>query len=249
MKRFSSTSYEVMFKDAKKDKNGFAKILVRFGDFCVPMLGKPVALVKDDIAEVSDCKKDAAAEINRLNLTRWVLKDIPAVAKVLSESLANGKESWLFYYNGAEGTWKFWDAPFAGIDEGANADEFDEKLDKLDSIIDSVEDDLYCPHIDKLGNYGDESVHAVYSRKALKKIIGKDDDSSGNECCHSEDASELDLVAYVKQVPSIVGKARMQHKKIPYAEIGKRAFDMVSSTLSDEELGKLIFNLAVELCK
>lgn len=215
-------NHEVPFNDAKKDGDGFAKILVRFGDWAVPILAKPELLTKDDIDAVLEDKdssrNEKIEEVKRLNLTRWILKDIPEVAKLTSK-LADGKASWLFYYNGNEGTWKFWDAPFAGIDE--DGDDFDEKIVKLDKLIDKMEDELYCPHLDHEGNYGDESIHAVYASD-LKSI-------------HTGTLVENAVRNAIAQQEL----CRKKHKKIPYFDIG---LDFMASIagVGPAEIGKAL---------
>lgn len=215
-------NHEVSFNEAKKNKDGFTKILVRFGDWYVPMLGKPLPLTQDDKTE-----SGGEHEITRLNLTRWILKDIPEVAKLVSY-LADGKESWLFYYNGAEGTWKFWDAPLAGIDE--SGEDFDEKIDKLNEMIEEMDDELYRPHYDQTGNMGDENVHAVYDA-GLNVVLGQ------------VDTAETELEAYIKSIPEIVEKARKSHKRIPWVEIGQTVYELCQP-YGAEEFGKIFYRLA-----
>ena len=142
--------HEVPFKDAKKDCNGYATILVKFGDWYVPVKGKPLPLIKE---EAPDLK-----EIKRINLTRWNLKDIPEIAKLVG-NLCGGEDGYIamLYWNGSEVAWKFYDEGLGGID-----DESDEVIDELNRKIDELDKTLYKPHDDNAGNYGDESVHCVY---------------------------------------------------------------------------------------
>ena len=49
--------HEVPFKNAKKDRNGYATILVKFGEFYVPVKGKPLPLIKEEAPEQA-CKPD-----------------------------------------------------------------------------------------------------------------------------------------------------------------------------------------------
>lgn len=145
--------HEVPFKDAKKDCNGYATILVKFGDWYVPVKGKPLSLVKDELDEETDLN-----EIKRLNLTRWNLKDIPEIAKLVG-NLCGGEDGYIamLYWNGSEVAWKFYDEGLGGID-----DESDEVIDELNRKIDELDKTFYKPHDDNTGNYGDESVHCVY---------------------------------------------------------------------------------------
>lgn len=86
------TNYEVPFKNAKKDHDGYATILVKFGGWYVPVKGRPLPLVKDELDEETDL-----SEIKRINLTRWNLKDIPEIARLVANlkrknaKLVNGK--------------------------------------------------------------------------------------------------------------------------------------------------------------
>ena len=41
------TDHEVPFKNAKKDRNGYATILVKFGEFYVPVKGRTGHLIKE----------------------------------------------------------------------------------------------------------------------------------------------------------------------------------------------------------
>lgn len=146
--------HEVPFKNAVKDENGYATILVRFNEDYIPVKGKPLPLVKEEAPELD--------EIKRINLTRWLLKDIPEITELIGEICGDGYTTML-YWNGNEGAWKFWDDCLNGFDEDDfDEDEFDDILEKLEDKIDKLEDVLYKPHVDELGNMGDESVHCVY---------------------------------------------------------------------------------------
>ena len=142
--------HEVPFKDAKKDCNGYATLLVKFGDWYVPVKGKPLPLIKE---EAPDLK-----EIKRINLTLWNLKDIPEIAELVG-NLCGGEDGYtaMLYWNGAEVAWKFYDEGLGGID-----DESDEAIKELNRKIDELDKTFYKPHDDNTGNYGDESVHCVY---------------------------------------------------------------------------------------
>ena len=143
--------HEVPFKDAKKDCNGYATIHVKFGEFYVPVKGKPLPLIKE---EAPDLK-----EIKRINLTRWNLKDIPEIAK-LAGNLCGGEDGYttMLYWNGSEVAWKFYDEGLSGIDD----DESDEVIKELNRKIDELDKTFYKPHDDNAGNMGDEDVHCVY---------------------------------------------------------------------------------------
>ena len=146
-------NYEIPFNNAKKDSDGYATLLVEFGDWYVPVKGRPLSLVKDELDEETDL-----SEIKRLNLTRWNLKDIPEIAKLVG-NLCGGEDGYtaMLYWNGAEATWKFYDEGPGGID-----DESDEVINELNKKIDMLDKTFYKPYDDNTRNYGDESVHCVY---------------------------------------------------------------------------------------
>ena len=144
------SNHEVPFKNAKKDHDGYATILVKFGDWYVPVKGKPLPLIKE---EAPDLK-----EIKRINLTLWNLKDIPEIAELVG-NLCGGEDGYtaMLYWNGGEVAWKFYDEGLSGID-----DESDEVIDELNKKIDKLDKTLYKPHDDNAGNIGDEDVHCIY---------------------------------------------------------------------------------------
>ncbi len=150
----NNKNYEVPFKAAKKDKDGYAALLVRFGDEYVPVKGRPLPLSKAIITNIG------LDEIKRLNLTHWELKDIPEVAKVLGKICGNKLDTML-YWNGYKSAWEF-------------DDELDHTLYKdcdylymvpqeLLAKVDKFASECYAPYEDSTGNYGDASVHCVYS--------------------------------------------------------------------------------------
>lgn len=222
------SDHEVPFKNAKKDRNGYATILVKFGEFYVPVKGKPLPLIKE---EAPDLK-----EIKRINLTRWNLKDIPEISELVGV-LCGGGEGYteMLYWNGNECVWKFWDEGLGGID---NDD--DDTLEKLDEKIEELEDSLYKPHDDHAGNMGDEDVHCIYLGNSNVKLW--DDGTT--------ELKKRGLIDVLLQYGpehlkarsiSIVNGARNKHQKIPYAEIGE-ALRYTAANLTDEQLGKLFIN-------
>lgn len=241
----SFTNHTVLFNTAKKDKDGFVKLLVRFGDWYIPMFGKPIPLDNEDAKFIMDVREEGCnlvKEIKRLNLTRWILKDIPKVAALMG-NLADGTASWLFYYNGSEGSWKFYDGPFAGIDE--DGDDFEARLEALDELINVWDSEFYCPHNDSEGNYGDETVHGVYTDD-LKKVL-----KNCNESNYPDEAEcdEYDLVEYIRNIPKKIDLARKQHKKLPYEAIGIEAWERLKCIVNDDfaDLGKFLYRLTKEL--
>ena len=220
--------HEVPFKNAKKDRNGYATILVKFGEFYVPVKGKPLPLIKEEAPELK--------EIKRVNLTRWNLKDIPEISKLIGV-LCGGGEGYtvMLYWNGNECVWKFWYEGLGGID---NDD--DDTLEKLDEKIEELEDSLYKPHEDHAGNMGDENVHCVYLGNSNVKLW----DDGTTELKKRDLIDELLQHGpnYLKaRSISIVNSARNKHQKIPYAEIGE-ALRLATADLTDEQLGKLFIN-------
>lgn len=145
-------NYEIPFNKTKKDADGYATLLVRFGEWYVPVKGRPLPLVKEELDDGTDLN-----EIKRLNLTRWNLKDIPEIAKLVGDLCGENGYTSMLYWNGSEAAWKFYDEGLGGID-----DESDEILEKLDKKINKLEKTFYKPHDDHAGNRGDESVHCVY---------------------------------------------------------------------------------------
>ena len=110
------------------------------------VLAKPVKLTKDDLA----CGTD---EAKRVNMTRWKFKDIPSVKKKIGKVAG----TYLCYWNGRECAWK-------SDDDGIECDTSGITEDKLEAELNALaeEEGTYAPHCDSEGNYGDESVHAVY---------------------------------------------------------------------------------------
>lgn len=145
-------NYEIPFNNAKKDADGYATLLVRFGEWYVPVKGRPLPLIKEELDEETDLN-----EIKRINLTRWNLKDIPEIAKLVGNLCGEDGYTAMLYWNGSEAAWKFYDEGLGGID-----DDSDEILEKLDKKINKLDKTFYKPHDDHAGNRGDESVHCVY---------------------------------------------------------------------------------------
>ena len=198
---------------------------MKFGEFYVPVKGKPLPLIKE---EAPDLK-----EIKRINLTRWNLKDIPEISALVGilcgESLGY---TTMLYWNGNECVWKFWDEGLGGID---NDD--DDTLEKLDEKIEELEDSLYKPHDDDAGNMGDENVHCVYLGNSDVKLW----DDNTSELKNRGFIDELLQYGpeYLKaRSISIVNNARNKHQKIPYSEIGE-ALRYVAADLTNEQLGKI----------
>lgn len=244
-------NHTVKFNTAKKDKDGFVKLLVRFNDWYIPMLGKPVPLADEDAEFIMDeCEEECnlVEEIKRLNLTRWILKDIPKIAKLIG-SLADGTESWLFYYNGSEGSWKFYDGPFTNINE--DADDFEYKISDVDSFIETWDKRFYRPHYDCLGNFGDETVHGVYSDD-LKYVLGNENQNLKDyDPNYTPDsfAEICDPVEFIKNIPAKVGLARKNHKRIPYEEIGRELYAKITNRYHADfySLGRDFYRLVKEL--
>lgn len=247
--------HTVKFNTAKKNKDGFVKLLVKFDDWYIPMLGKPVPLVDEDFENVmmgeweKECNR--AGKIKRLNLTRWILKDIPRIAKLIG-SLADGTTSWLFYYNGSEGSWKFYDRPFTRI--GEDSDDFDYKIGEVDSFVETWDNQFYRPHYDCHGNFGDDSVHGVYSDD-LKCVLGKEKrenrilkDYDPNYTAESF-AEVCDPVEFIKNIPAKVGIARKNHKRIPYEKIGSELYAKIVNRYHVDfySLGRDFYRLVKEL--
>ena len=224
------SDHEVPFRNAKKDRNGYATILVKFGEFYVPVKGKPLPLIKKEAPELK--------EIKRVNLTRWNLKDIPEISELVGV-LCGGGEGYteMLYWNGNECVWKFWDEGLGGIE---NDD--DDTLEKLDEKIEELEDSLYKPHDDHAGNMGDEDVHCIYLGNSNVKLW--DDGTTELKKRGLIDELLQHGPKYLRaRSISIVNSARNKHQKIPYAEIGEALrYTVTVADLTDEQLGKLFIN-------
>lgn len=219
------TDHEVPFKNAKKDRNGYATILVKFGEFYVPVKGRPLPLIKE--------KAPSLKEIKRINLTRWNLKDIPEISELVGV-LCGGGEGYtaMLYWNGNECVWKFWDEGLGGIEN----DDIN-TLEKLDEKIEDLEDSLYKPHNDHAGNMGDEDVHCIYLGNSNVKLWDDGTTELKKKCLIDELLQHGPKHLKARSI-SIVNSARNKHQKIPYAEIGE-ALRYVVADLTDEQLGKL----------
>ncbi len=214
-------NYEVPFKDAKKDKDGYATLLVDFSGYYVPVKGRPLPLSKDVIKEAG------LDEVKRLNLTRWELKDIPEIAK-LTGTLCGKSLDAMLYWNGYVTAWKFDEAEYPPY---VNEDRIDvhaalfPKIDKLETVF-------YKPHEDHTGNYGDESVHCVYFGNSDVDIDIDDLDTEDT----TEDMTDTTHFAYksgpkptkplavrcremVDMDLDCIIRAKRQHKYVPYAEL------------------------------
>lgn len=222
-------NYEVPFTLAKKDKDGYATLRVKFdGGRYVPVNGRPLPLDKDETPE--------REEVNRLNLTRWHLKDIPEIAKLVGSLCGNSKNcTRMLYWNGGERAWKFYDDdPVAKIKSNTN-----DIIKKLNEKIADLENVFYKPHVDEEGNHGDDSVHAVYDA-----LSSNASDYDPDYDPTSDD--ELDPVVFIKNIPAKIGLARKQHKKLPYEEIGEQVYEMFS-TINSTEIGKILYRLVKEI--
>jgi len=218
-------NHEISFKNAKKDKDGYATILVKFGEFYVPVKGKPLPLDKKEEDNYGD-----EDEINRLNLTHWNLKDIPEIAERVGVLCGEGYDD-VLYWNGNETAWKFYYDGLGGID---NDD--DDTIDWLDSKIEDLEDSLYKPHDDHAGNMGDEDVHCIYDGKSGISLWNDGKDKTIKRTLADELTSNT-WSNFYDAATEAVEKARKSHKKIPYAEIGEAIRKRIDS-LNDEDIAK-----------
>ena len=230
--------YEISFRDAMKDADGYAKLVVKVGEWYVPALGKPVSFTAYD--RCHNLIGEDIADIKRLNLTKWDLKDIPEIAERTGKLF--GCEC-ILYWNGHECAWKFFEDGFYGID-----DDSDEVIEILDDYIDSHSTEFYEPHNDRGEIIGDKNVHCVY--------FGNSDVQIFSDCSDKEVESwdggfpeqnvvmlgcvEVDSFESLKdEALRLVSKARWDHKKIPYSEIGGALRQLVSK-MDDIELGKCL---------
>ena len=224
------TNYESKYKDAKKlDKDGNVYITVRFGEVYLPVKVHPI-----DLPEQCETR----SEILRINLTMWVLNDIPEVRKVTGPVCVN--HGALLYWNGAERAWKFYDEPFSSLED----DLTDRQWAKVEDLRKRYEGDGYFfePHIDEDGNLGDEEDHAVYDRKTLKKFADSGDKPSPRTDLKFHESTFIEVAAMNASMQVYI--ARNQHKKIPYATEGK-LFRKLLAEKTDEEIGKALANMSV----
>lgn len=232
-------NYEVPFSNAKKDANGYAKLVVRVGEWYVPALGKPVSFTAYDRCHY--LIGEDIAEIKRLNLTKWDLKDIPEIREKTGKLF--GCES-ILYWNGNECAWKFFEDCFYGID-----DESDEVIKMLDDYLDEHDDEFYKPHDDHARNFGNTGAHCVYFGNSNVKIFSDCDDEKAVESWDENEyvkpgsaklgSVEIESLDHLgDEATELVRHARQSHKKIPYAEIGRALREFVSTETDDVKLGK-----------
>lgn len=219
-------NYEVPFKNAKKDRDGYATILVNFGEYNVPVKGKPLPITKDETTPT-------LKEIKRINLTCWNLKDIPEIAKIVGDLCGCDEGiTTLLYWNGYDCVWKLWSDDENLPEPEIENDDDDEVMDLLDEKIEKLENNLYEPHdTDNYGNFGDPDVHCVYLGNSDVKLFENSIQPSDDELLQ-DDPKHLKANAI-----SIVNNARNKHQKIPYAKIGEAL-----RCMTDEELGKIFVN-------
>lgn len=227
--------HEISFKNAKKDRNGYATIIVVIDEYYIPVKGKPLPLIKE---EAPDLK-----EINRLNLTRWNIKDIPEIARRVGNLCGGAKGlTAMLYWNGSETAWKFWNEGPSNV-----VKDDDDTVDWLDYKIEDLEDEgaFYKPHNDNEGNMGDESVHCVYDGKSgiplwndsfkhggfsMSEIKSEDCQLAADLICHS-------LKNFYDVAIEAVNKARSSHKRIPYDEIGEAIRKRING-MSNKDIAK-----------
>lgn len=231
-------NYEVPFSNAKKDPNGYAKLVVKVGEWYVPALGKPVSFTAYDRCHA--LLGTDIADIKELNLTKWDLKDIPEIREWTGKLF--GCEC-ILYWNGNECAWKFYEDSFGGID-----DDSDEVIEMLDDYLDEHDSEFYKPHDDHAGNFGDTGVHCVYFGNSDVRIFSDCNDEeveswdengdvkAGSVKLGSVEIESLDHLG--DEASELVRCARQSHKKIPYAEIGRALRDFVSAEADDVKLGK-----------
>lgn len=224
------TDYENKYKNAKKfDKDGSVYITVRFGEVYLPVKAKPIPLPEQ-------C--ETRSEILRLNLTMWALNDIPEVRKVTGVVCSN--HGALLYWNGAEKSWKFYDEPISYLEEDLS----DRQWAKVEDLRQWYEANGYFfkPHVDEDGNMGDEDDHAVYDLKDLKKFADDDGEPSPKSDLKLHEYTFIEIAAMNADRQAFI--ARSKHKKIPYAEEGKRFRELLAGK-TDEEIGKALAGMSI----
>lgn len=160
----SNTNYEVRYDDVK-NPDGTVKIKVRFYyDGYAAVIAKPIPISLEDIEGVGSDEGNVEldkSECCYLNLTKWKIVDVPGHFSKVAKHLI-GTELWL-YYNGCERAWKFFDD-----DDDMYLDDVNTTREYLDLLYDESRNGCYEPHADDDGNFGDETMHAVYDINSLK---------------------------------------------------------------------------------
>ena len=224
------TNYENKYKNAKKlDDFGNVYITVRFGEVYLPVMARPI-----DLPEQCETRN----EILRLNLTMWVLNDIPEVRKVIGPACISHRA--LLYWNGAEKSWKFYDEPICCLEDKLS----EHQWAKVEDLRKQYEADgcFFEPHVDEDGNLGDEEDHAVYDRKTLKKFADGDDEPVSKTDLKFHESTFIEVAAMNASMQVYI--ARCKHKKIPYATEGK-LFRKLLAEKTDEEIGKALANMSI----
>lgn len=182
-------NYEKLFKKAKLDSDGFGVIRIRLGDLYTYVKAKPVPLMKNELitgGELEEEEEESSPEAMvkeacRINLTKFLFKEIPEVTAIFNNlNIVKFGSAYVLYWNGAEASWKFdWGSPSNIALEKALGKLYrlsETRFEKIAALLEDKVEKLpivktkFEPHVDRQGNYGDETVHAVYTKTELKKF-------------------------------------------------------------------------------
>lgn len=215
------------YDEAKKDKDGYVFLEVRFNyddvDVVIPMKGK-LSCPNADV-EV-DNEYDESEEAFT---SKWILKDIPECTEYVKSYCDNDAET--LYWNPYDEVWCFEDMHDAEFNDKYDIDEdyvFERIIDKIDNIASEL--NLFQIDVDKYSDF----------------IVAEDDDTVSNSevdvdvnTTYHSDVN--DIVELHRTAICDVEKAKKNHKKIPYTEVGNAVRKLISG-LTDTELGKMFAN-------
>lgn len=202
----TTTQYDNAYIDA----DGYATMLVQFGEWCVPVKAKKLKLNAADVDVIHE---------NLWNVGKFLLKDIPKIAEIVGSLVDDNEE--LLYWSPSSMAWKFCIERFSGIDNDS-----DEAIDRLNVMIDNLyfDNKLFCLR---------GIMNAVYTDDEISEVLGQSKLSVVDELL-AEGAKHLKSRAISK-----VNLAKHQHKKIPYADIGKAVVKAIES-MSYADIGKML---------
>lgn len=199
------------YDNACIDSDGYATMLVQFGEWCVPVKAKKLKLNAADVDVIHE---------NLWNVGKFLLKDIPKIAEIVGNLVDDNEE--LLYWSSSSMAWKFCNDAFSGID-----DDSDEAIDRLNVMIDNLyfDNKLFCLRGITNAVYTDEEIAEAFGQTCKPSVVDE---------LLAEGAKHLKARAISK-----MNLAKHQHKKIPYADIGKAVVKAIES-MSYAEIGKML---------
>lgn len=225
------------YDEAKKDKDGYVFLEIGFSDdITIPVKGKLISPNVEDVEVDDEYDEDEEAFTSK-----WILKDIPKVAKYVTCECDDDGET--LYWDSYNDEWQFVDYRDAEFNDKYDIDEsgvFERIISKIDNIacelntfkIDSDKYDAFVEAEDDEVDDGEADVDVDTSnREFFNRIYAR---YSG-----IKDIIELRRIAI-----SDIEKLKKQHKAIycgqfgTYGQIGHAVKKRIDD-LSDEELGKM----------